>query len=59
MLPVSCVLCEVKPIHVRLHKCFVNFVNKNAKTESEIIKLCHNLTMQGSSFAVTNIGGHI
>ena len=46
------VLWDVKPIHVQLHK---PFVNKNAKTENEIIKICHNLTMQGSSSAVSNL----
>ena len=45
-----------KPIHVQLHK---RFVNKNAKTENEIIKICHNLTMQGSRSAVSNSVSHI
>ena len=53
------VLWDVKPIHVQLHKRFVNFVNKNAQTENEIIKICHNLTMQGSSSAVSNSVSHI
>ena len=53
------VLWDVKPIHVQLHKRFVNFVKKNAKTENEIIKICHNLTMQGSSSAVSNSVSHI
>ena len=50
------VLWDVKPIHVQLHK---RFVNKNAKTENEIIKICHNLKMQGSSSAVSNSASHI
>ena len=50
---------DVKPIHVQLHKRFVNFVNKNAQTENEIIKICHNRTMQGSSSAVSNSVSHI
>ena len=50
---------DVRPIHVQLHKRLVNFVNKNAKTENEIIKICHNLTMQGSSSAVSNSVSHI
>ena len=50
---------DVKPIHVQLHKRFVNFVNKNATNENEIIKICHNLTMQGSSSAVSNSVSHI
>ena len=33
---------DVKDIHVQLHKRFVKFVNKNAKTENEMIKICHN-----------------
>ena len=53
------VLWDVKPIHVQLHKRFVNFVKKNAKTENEIIKICHNLTMQGSRSAVSNSDSHI
>ena len=42
---------DVKLIHVQLHK---RFVNKNAETENEIIKICHNLTMQGNNSAVSN-----
>ena len=53
------VLWDVKSIHVQLHKRFVNYVNKNAKTENEIIKICHNLTTQGSSSAVSNSVNHI
>ena len=39
---------------------FVNFVglSKNAKTKNEIVKICHNLTMQGSSFADSNSVSH-
>ena len=50
------VLWDVKPIHVQFHK---RFVNKNAKTKNKIIKICHNLTMQGSSSAVSNSVSHI
>ena len=52
------VLWDVKPIHA-LHKRFVNFVNKNAKTGNEIIKIWHNLTMQGSSSTGSNSVSHI
>ena len=31
----------------------------NAETENEIIKICHNLTIQGSSSAVSNSVSHI
>ena len=40
---ISPVLWDAKPIHVQLHKRFVNFVNKNAKTENEIIKICYHI----------------
>ena len=46
-------LWDVKTIHVKLHKSIVNFVNKNAKTENEIIKI-----KIGSS-AVSNSDSHI
>ena len=53
------VLWDVKHIHVQLHKRFVNFENKNAETENEIIKICYILIMQGSSSAVSNSVSHI
>ena len=49
------VLWDVKPIHVQLQKRLVNFINKNAKSENEIIKICHNLTIQ----FLYNISRHI
>ena len=50
---------DVKPIHVLLHKRFVNFVNKNDRIENNIIEICHNLTMQGSSTSISNSVSHI
>ena len=49
----------INPIRVHLHYHFENFVNKNAKTENKKIKIFHNLTMQGSSSAVSNSVSHI
>ena len=53
------VMWDVKPIPVQLHIRFVNFVNKNDQIENNIIEICHNLTMQGSSTSISNSVSHI